>query len=132
MQVREGHAGHAVAHVVVHRHYFTRLPSGAGQAHIQRDRLRSQGVAWRLGDLGLVMEKVAGSAQGFQTHGYVLAEATAPHRGGFQEAKVVWGHRRGDKHLLLHLDLLRPALLVYLAAHDSLEIVHRPGTSKDT
>ena len=62
MQVREGHAGRAVAHVVVHLHILARLPSSASQAHIQRDRLRSQGVAGRLGDLGLVMENVTGSA----------------------------------------------------------------------
>lgn len=68
MQVREGHAGRAIAHVVVHLHGLARLPSGAGQARGQRDRLRSQGVAGRLADLGLVTENVADSAQGFQTH----------------------------------------------------------------
>ena len=61
MQVREGHAGRAVAHVVVHLHILARLPSGAGQAHVQRDRLRSQGVAGRVGDLGLVRENMVGS-----------------------------------------------------------------------
>ena len=132
MQVREDHASCAIAHMVVHLHGLARLPSGAGQAHVQRDRLRSQGVAGRLRDLGLVMESMVGSAKGFQIHEQLDAEARAPHRGGFQGAQVVWGHRRSDKHLLLHLDLLRPALLVYLAAHDDLEIVHCPVTSKHT
>lgn len=58
MQVREGHAGRAVAHVVVHLHGLAWLPSGSRQAHVQRDRLRSQGVAGRLGDLGLVVQNV--------------------------------------------------------------------------
>ena len=65
MQVREGHAGRAIAHVVMHLHSLARLPRGAGQAHVQRNRLRSQSVAGRLGDLGLVIENVAGSAKQF-------------------------------------------------------------------
>ena len=54
MQVREAYAGRAVSHVVVHLHNLARLPSGAGQADVQRDCLCSQGVAGRLRDLCLV------------------------------------------------------------------------------